>query len=110
VEEPGDSGQETGEEERPPSPVEENSIIPICVIPRLEAIDQAEAPLHHALLVIVGGLHPPVSDHQVLEAVAASFTVDPTSLKVATTDSEDFIIFLPNEAMVNSLQWGLPAS
>jgi hypothetical protein len=48
----------------------------LSVIPRLEAIDQAEAPLHHALLVIVGGLRPPVSDHQVLEAVAASFIVD----------------------------------
>jgi hypothetical protein len=66
----GASGQESGEEERP--------AIPLCVIPRSEAIDQAETALRCAVLVTVSGSRR--LDNQVLEAVTTTFAVDPTSM------------------------------
>jgi hypothetical protein len=67
-----------------------------CIINRSTTIDLAEAALRRSLLITIGGTRPVVTSVQVLEAVAASFSINLASLAISRAAPEDFLLTLPD--------------
>jgi hypothetical protein len=82
--------QEAGSEPQP------QQARPLCVIDRSAEIDKVEARLRCALFASVGGAHPAVSPQQVQQAISSSFNIAEDGLSVATSEPDDFVIFLPD--------------
>jgi hypothetical protein len=71
---------------------------PLCVVHRLQSFDQAEAALWSALFMSIGGARPTVLPQQVLDMVAASFNVEPSSMAISLATPEDFLLSMPDSA------------
>jgi hypothetical protein len=67
---------------------------PLYIIDRSAAVNQAEAELRCALLVIIGGTHPAVAPLQVVQAMARGFNIDEISMAVSWTTLKDFLLRL----------------
>lgn len=95
---------------RVPSSVAAATARPVCIIDRTARVESAEAELRHALVVTIGGNHPPaVEAGQVLQEVARSFDVDIDSMQIMAFKPEDFLLLLPDWGIAERVyNGGLP--
>jgi hypothetical protein len=75
---------------------EESTYSHLYVVQRSAILDRTEAELGSALFVTVGGSRPAVTEHQVIEEVARSFSTDASVMSILMSALEDFILVLPD--------------